>query len=220
MSLTVVSVAVLAVGGCASGVGGAGAPPPLRIESPDFRFAPGSSMPMGDFAVPMYVDSSVLPTALMRSQVWTWPAGLPPAHEVTVLASELGLAGDPRRVADGWQVGTSGPVLRVYDEPGWPWFYTTEETPASWLDQTCAKGGIFGPYFTCTGRTPAPPPAPPPSGSPWPTISAPGSDQARSIAQPFLTSLRVTDPVVVRDTGNDGISTLDVLPSFQGMPTS
>jgi hypothetical protein len=175
---------------------------------------------MPDNAVPLYVATSALPTALTQADVWTWPTGPSSSQDVKLLATALGLDGDPQRIADGWQVGTPAAMVRVYDDPGWPWSYTTSKTPAWWSDTTCIRGGDFGPYFTCNNTPPTPPPSPTGLPSPQPTISAPGPDQAPSIAQPLLTALGVTGPVSADNIGSDGTTTLDVARSVQGMPTN
>jgi hypothetical protein len=223
MAGAIASVAVLALTGCASGVGSAGATPTLRIDYPDFYLTPGPSMPtpmpIPDNAVPFYVATSALPTRLTQADVWTWPAGPSTSSDVRKLATALGLDGDPQRVADGWQLGTPDAMVRVYDDPGWPWSYTTSKTAAWWADMTCTRSGIFGPYFTCNNTPPTAPPSPTGSPSLEPTISAPDADQAPSIAQPLLTALGVTGPVSLSSIGSDGTTTVDVPPSLQGMPT-
>jgi len=221
LGAVVAAAGILTIAGCASSArAGAGAVPPLQIDYPDFELTPipGSSIPIPDNAVPFDVATSPLPTASQSAEVWTWPAGPASARDVKTLAKELGLDGDPPRVADGWQVGTATAMVRVYDDPGWPWSYTTSKTPVSWT--VCIAGGNFGPYFNCDNNPPSPPPSPTGSPSPQPTISAPGLDQAPSIAKPLLTALGVTGPISVSSIGRDGITTLDVPPSVQGMPTN
>ncbi len=222
MGGTIASVAVLALTGCASNArAGAGAVPTLQIDYPDFQLTPGPTFSMPDNAVPLYVATSPLPTASQSAEVWTWPTGPASARVVKTLARELGLTGDPQQVADGWEVGSPAAMVRVYDDPGWPWSYTTDKTPAWWTFATCNRSGMFGPYFTCN-ETPTLTPTPPsPAGSPSPrpTISGPGVDQASAIARPLLAALGVTDPVSVSNIGDDGTTTLNVTPSVQGMLT-
>ena len=228
VSSAIASVAVLALAGCASGVGSAGASgvvsagaaPTLRLDRPDFDLTPGPSIPIPDNAVPFYVATFALPTTLTRADVWTWSTGPSTSRDVKRLATALGVDGDPQRVAHGWQVGTPAAMVRVYDDPGWPWSYTTSKTPYWWAATTCIKGGNFGPYFSCDSTPPTPLPSPTSSQSPQPTISAPDADQAPSIAQPLLTSLGITGPIWVSNIGSDGITTVEVPPSVQGMPTN